>query len=158
MVSLNKKSVDEKQRKFSDIEVLFNPKNIKRLLILIAPFAFLAFRILLDVSETAALILLSICFIILVRYCSSFIGRFLTPFIPLFWVAPHTPLFLAVLFLYCCLLAYVNRVKFKYSWLETTVFIAFFLFCAVVMKSLVDCNVVDEKEVVKGTLLYGTID
>ena len=158
MVSLNKKFVDKKQKKVSDIEVLCNPKNIERMLILIAPFAFAAFRILLDVSEAAALVLLSICCVILMRYCSSFIGCFLFPFIPLFWVASNTPLFFTVTYLYCCFFAYVNKVKLKYSWGETAVFIAFFLFCVILMKSLIDYNVVDEKAVVNGTLLYGTVE
>ena len=80
------------------------------------------------------------------------------PFIPLYLSVPYPLFFYTILLLYVIIFVYINHFKMAYHWTETVVFIAFFLFCVFMMKSLIDYDVVDEKEVVKTAVVYGTVD
>ena len=89
---------------------------------------------------------------------SLFLGWLVLPFIPLLLSAPFPFLFYTILFLYVVFFIYINHFKMHYHWTETIIFICLFLFFVFAMKSLIDYHVVDEKDVIRTAVRYGTLE
>lgn len=155
------KKKNSKEKQISIIEALSNSNNVDRMLLITMPFVIAGLYSLWDNNiypETAEFLLYVVLLFLFMRYCSFFIGLIVFPFIPLFLSAPYPKVFYPFLILYCCFFAYINKIKLKYKRKEMIVFILFFVFCALAIKSLIDYKVVNEKELVKNAMIYGTLD
>ena len=80
----------------------------------------------------------------------------IVPFVPLFLVVHRPVLFYTLLVIYVGFFLVLNRIKMHYPWLETIVFIAFFLFCVILFKSLIDYQVIEEKHVITTAMTFGS--
>ena len=97
---------------------------------------------------SSAVCLLFKLFSFILKWC-------IIPFIPLFLLEPYPILFYGVLTGYIIFFLVLNRIKMHYPWTETIVFIAFFLFCVFLFKTLIDSGFIGEKGVVKTAVTFG---
>ena len=90
------------------------------------------------------------------KILSFILGWLIFPFIPLFLTVHHPVLFYGILVSYIVFFLILNRVKMHYPWTETIVFILIFLFGVFLFKSLIDYDVIGEKQTVKTAITLGT--
>ena len=83
---------------------------------------------------------------------------FVLPFIPLFFAAHLDVIFYLLLLIYVFFFIYINHYKNDYHWIDSLVFIGFFLFFALIMKSLISNGILNEGQILTTAVIYGTID
>ena len=77
------------------------------------------------------------------------------PFIPLYLSLPYQFLFYSLLSSYLIFFFIMNKFIMHYSFIETVIFLLFFIFCVFFVKSLRQYELVDEKDMINMAVSYG---